>query len=136
MTIGMFDSGVGGLNLAHAVSTRLPDADMIYFGDTAHLPYGEKSTEAIIHYSTRIAQYLLSRGCQTLVIACNSASAAATQHLRGIMPDDINVIDVISPVVESLAQHYRNKRVGILATQATTDSQQYPQQPLMQFLVL
>lgn len=128
MCIGIFDSGVGGLNLAHQIMQLLPDADMIYFGDTAHLPYGEKSKSAIINYSSMIADYLLSRGCTTLVIACNSASAAAKDHLQHNIKKSINIIDVISPVASHVAKEYKHQSIGILATQATIDSGQYPKE--------
>ena len=75
--IGVFDSGIGGLTVAHAIKKLLPNEQMIYFGDTAHLPYGDKSEAAIQAYSVRIANVLLKKGCKVIVIACNSASSAA-----------------------------------------------------------
>ena len=75
--IGVYDSGIGGLTVAHAIRQLLPNESMIYFGDTAHLPYGDKSEAAIQAYSIKIADILLKKGCKVIVIACNSASSAA-----------------------------------------------------------
>ena len=75
--IGIFDSGVGGLTVAHAIKQVLPEESMIYFGDTAHLPYGEKSPEAILHYAERITRFLMEQHCKMVVIACNTASSVA-----------------------------------------------------------
>src|SRR3990167_6763299 len=73
--IGIFDSGIGGLTVAHAIVKHLPKENLIYFGDTAHLPYGDKSTAAIQAYSVKIAHMLLQQECKLILIACNSASA-------------------------------------------------------------
>ena len=128
MCIGIFDSGVGGLNLSHQITQLRPNADIIYFGDTAHLPYGEKSKSAIITYAAAISNYLLSHGCTTLVIACNSASAAAKNYLQKNIDKSIHIVDVISPVAAYVAQHHQHQSIGILATQATINSQQYPKE--------
>ena len=74
--IGLFDSGIGGLTVARAIRERLPKEKLIYFGDTAHLPYGDKSPDSIKYYSIRIAQFLLDSNCKMIVIACNTASAS------------------------------------------------------------
>ena len=75
--IGIFDSGIGGLTVADAIRKKLPQENLIYFGDTAHLPYGEKSADAIRYYALRISKFLLDKHCKLIVIACNSASSAA-----------------------------------------------------------
>jgi glutamate racemase len=80
--IGIFDSGIGGLTVAHAIQRLLPNESMVYFGDTAHLPYGDKSEAAIQAYSIKIADVLLMKGCKVIVIACNSASSAAYELLK------------------------------------------------------
>jgi len=80
--IGIFDSGIGGLTVARAVKNELPKEQLVYFGDTAHLPYGDKSTAAIQAYSIKITQVLLNKGCKLILIACNSASAAAYDLVR------------------------------------------------------
>ena len=73
--IGIFDSGIGGLTVAHAIAQLLPNEQIIYFGDTAHLPYDDKSADAIQHYSAKITDFLLQRNCKIIVIACNTASS-------------------------------------------------------------
>ena len=80
--IGVFDSGVGGLTVAHAIRQLLPGERIIYFGDTAHLPYGDKSEEAIRGYSRRITEFLMGFDAKLVLIACNSASASAYEHLN------------------------------------------------------
>ncbi len=80
--IGIFDSGIGGLTVARAVAQALPDERLVYFGDTAHLPYGDKSTAAIQAYAVKICDLLLRQQCKVILIACNSASAAAYELVR------------------------------------------------------
>ena len=97
--IGLFDSGVGGLTVAHALHTMLPNEKLIYFGDTAHLPYGDKSSEAILNYSIGITDFLLKKKCKVIMIACNSASAIAYEEVKAHVGDRAEVINVIDPVV-------------------------------------
>ena len=80
--IGIFDSGIGGLTIAHAIKQKLPNENIIYFGDTKHLPYGEKSNEAIKHYSLKIAKFLKENNCKVIIIACNSASSVAYEFIK------------------------------------------------------
>ena len=80
--IGIFDSGIGGLTIAHAIKNKLPNESLIYFGDTKHLPYGEKSEQAIKDYSLKIAEFLKNNNCKAIIIACNSASSAAYYHIK------------------------------------------------------
>lgn len=97
--IGLFDSGVGGLTVANAIRQILPDESLVYFGDTAHLPYGDKSAESIVGYSEKIAGFLLEKGVKLILIACNSASASAYPALREKFGDRVILMDVIEPVV-------------------------------------
>lgn len=122
--IGVFDSGVGGLTVARAIQTLLPNERLIYFGDTKHLPYGEKSKEAIAGYALRITQFLLEQNCKAIVIACNSATAAAGEEIRKFVGDRALVVDVISPVAEKVAFEIHSK-VGVIATKATVNSGLY-----------
>src|SRR5918993_2807848 len=104
--IGIFDSGIGGLTVAHAIKKLLPLEDMIYFGDTAHLPYGDKSEAAIQAYSIRIANVLLQKGCKVIVIACNSASSAAYELLKEYVRKDTHIINVIDPMVAQVGREF------------------------------
>lgn len=120
--IGIFDSGTGGLTVAQAVKKLLPNEDMIYFGDTAHLPYGDKSATTIQSYSIKITNALLDRGCKVILIACNSASAAAFDLVKEYVGSRAYVVNVIDPVIEHLADHYQGKRVGLIGTLQTVNS--------------
>lgn len=122
--IGIFDSGVGGLTVTGAIRELLPNESLVYFGDTAHLPYGEKSVEAIVRYSTAITQFLLAKRVKFVVIACNSASASAYSHLLSAFGERVLILDVINPVVDYIAkQHY--SKVGIIGTKRTIESRSY-----------
>lgn len=122
--IGIFDSGVGGLTVAKEIKRLLPNEDLIYFGDTKHLPYGEKSREAIVGYSTKITNFLLGKNCKAIVIACNSATANALQEVIELVADRVPVIDVINPVAEKVSYEIHNN-VGVIATKATVNSGLY-----------
>lgn len=122
--IGIFDSGVGGLTVAKEIKRLLPHEDLIYFGDTKHLPYGEKSQEAIIGYVTKITEFLLQKKCKAIVIACNSATANALQEVLELVNHHVPVIDVINPVAEKVAYEIHNN-VGVIATKATVNSGLY-----------
>ncbi len=126
--IGVFDSGIGGLTVASAIRKRLPGESILYFGDTAHLPYGDKSPELIRHYSAHITHYLLSRGCKAIVIACNTATSHAAGTVADVCGPDIPVINVIDPVAQAIASEERlkGKRVGIIGTKGTVDARMYP----------
>jgi glutamate racemase len=124
--IGLFDSGVGGLTIASAIRHLLPAENMIYFGDTAHLPYGDKSKETIIQYSLAITGFLLSQGCKVILIACNSASSNAFEEVREYVKDRATVMNVIDPVVESVCVEEGIKNVGVIGTKATIGSGMYP----------
>ena len=83
--IGIFDSGIGGLTVANAIKKKLPNENIIYFGDTQHLPYGEKSEKAIQNFSKKIIDFLVSKKCKIIIIACNSASAVAKQKITHLI---------------------------------------------------
>ena len=119
--IGIFDSGIGGLTVAHAMAQAMPAERMLYFGDTAHMPYGDRSAELVRSYSTRIARFLAEEGCKAVVIACNSASATAKEAVEEELGPDIPVIDVVTPVVGDLSRR-AVERVGIIGTRATVGS--------------
>lgn len=122
--IGIFDSGVGGLTVAHAIKQILPGENLIYFGDTAHLPYGDKSEEAIRNYSQRITEFLLEHNSKVVLIACNSASASAFESLKKEFHDKTILIDVINPVVDYMATRNFNK-IGVIGTKRTISSGTY-----------
>ena len=123
--IGIFDSGIGGLTVAYAIRQMLPLESMIYFGDTAHLPYGDKSEAAIQAYSIKIADVLLKKGCKVIVIACNSASSAAYELLKEYVNREVKVINVIDPMVEWVAQNLSGKNIGLIGTKRTVNSSIY-----------
>jgi len=123
--IGLFDSGVGGLTVANAIRQSLPNEKLIYFGDTQHLPYGDKSPETIQNYSKRIAEFLLEKKCKAIVIACNTASAHAHQTVLSIANDNALVLDVINPVVEHVVAYAKSNTVGIIGTKGTINSHTY-----------
>lgn len=122
--IGVFDSGVGGLTVAKEIKRLLPQEDIIYFGDTKHLPYGEKSKEAIVQYSKQITQFLLDQNCKAIVIACNTATANALPEVLELVDGRVPVIDVINPVAEKVSYEIHNN-VGVIATKATVNSGLY-----------
>jgi len=107
--IGIFDSGVGGLTVAHAIRQILPGEKLIYFGDTAHLPYGDKSKDTITRYSREISNFLIEKKCKTIVIACNSASATAYEELKKEFEGTAIVMNVIDPVVNHLRKELRKE---------------------------
>ena len=123
--IGLFDSGVGGLTVASAIKSVLPNESMIYFGDTAHLPYGDKSRETIIQYSLSIAKFLLDKGCKIILIACNSASSNAFSEIRAFVGDRAEVLNVIDPVVEHVGNDNSINSIGVIGTKATINSGSY-----------
>lgn len=125
--IGIFDSGIGGLTVAHAIQKALPNESMIYFGDTAHLPYGDKSAAAIQAYSIKIADVLLKMNCKVIVIACNSASSAATELLKEYVGKRAHIINVIDPMVSLVVNKFSGKQVGLIGTKRTVQSNVYAQ---------
>lgn len=124
-SIGIFDSGVGGLTVANAISRLLPNEKIIYFGDTEHMPYGEKSSELIQEFSIKISKYLIEvKQCKAIVIACNTASAMAYSYLKENYLGKVPIINVIDPMIELIVSE-RFKNVGIIATRGTIASNVY-----------
>jgi len=123
--VGIFDSGIGGLTVAKAVKILLPEEHIIYFGDTAHLPYGDKSTAAIQAYSIKICDIFLQRNCKVILIACNSASAAATDLVKEYVGKRAKVFNVIEPVVNYIRETYQKTSIGLIGTKQTVGSKVY-----------
>lgn len=123
--IGVFDSGIGGLTVANAIRKVLPNESLIYFGDTAHMPYGDKSAEAIKYYSLKIGKFLQSQGCKAIVIACNTASSLGFADLQEFLGDSLPILNVIDPVVDFCATQKHYKKIGVIATKATIKSDIY-----------
>lgn len=121
--IGIFDSGIGGLTVAKAIKETLPNEQIVYFGDTVHMPYGDKSSHAIKTYSKRITRFLLKQNCKAIVIACNSASTVASKLLSREL--NIPVINVIDPTVEMVAKSKKSKVIGLIGTKKTVSSGVY-----------
>jgi glutamate racemase len=122
--IGIFDSGVGGLTVAHAIKQILPGENLVYFGDTAHLPYGDKSAESIRFYSRRITEFLLQHNAKVVVIACNSASASAFECLKEEFSGKTIILDVIDPVIDYISTRSYTK-IGVIGTKRTISSGTY-----------
>lgn len=121
--IGIFDSGIGGLSVARAIINRLPAESLHYFGDSANIPYGSKPASTIRQYSLDICQYLIEKGCKAIVVACNTASAAALPALRQRWPG-LPIVGM-EPAVKPGAQATRTGVVGVMATAGTFKSQRY-----------
>jgi glutamate racemase len=118
--IGVFDSGVGGLTVVKEIVKRLPGERIIYFGDTANVPYGEKTAEELIRLADNIAAFLVARGVKAVVDACNSTSAVALEYLQERY--DVPFIGVIEAGVKGALNATKNGKVGIIATKPTIDS--------------
>ncbi len=121
--IGIFDSGVGGLTVFKSVREHFPKEDIVYFGDTARVPYGPKSPNTIIDYSIQNARFLLQQNIKILVVACNTSSAVAIPSLRKLT--DIPIIGVIEPGAEQAVLHSSKGRIGVIGTEGTIRSCAY-----------
>jgi len=121
--LGVFDSGIGGLTVARAVFERLPHESVIYFGDTARVPYGPKSPDTVRRYSGEILAYLLARGVKALVVACNTISAQALDFLRERSP--VPLVGVIEPGARAAVQGTRSGKIGVIGTAGTIASGAY-----------
>ena len=121
--IGVFDSGVGGLTVLRALVDRIPEADYLYFGDTARLPYGSKSAATVAHYAVGAVRYLQDQGAELLVIACNTATALALDEIKSAA--GVEVIGVIEPGAEAAAAASRKRKVVVIGTDATISSHAY-----------
>jgi glutamate racemase len=122
-TIGVFDSGFGGLTVLKALLEVIPGADFVYFGDTARLPYGSKSVDTVARYAVESSRYLESHGAQLLVIACNTATALALDRITAA--SHVPVIGVVEPGADSAAAASKNKRIVVIGTEATVSSHAY-----------
>jgi glutamate racemase len=121
--IGVFDSGFGGLTVLKALLEVVPEADYLYFGDTARLPYGSKSVETVARYAVEAAHYLESHGAELLVIACNTATALALDRITGAA--HVPVVGVVEPGAEAAAAASKNKKIVVVGTEATVCSHAY-----------
>ena len=121
--IGVFDSGIGGLTVVRSLMERLPFEDIIYFGDTARVPYGIKSVETINRYALQITEFLIKKDVKLLIVACNTMAAVAYQAIRDLSP--VPVLEVIEASAKSAAQDTRNKSIGVIGTPATINSNAY-----------
>jgi glutamate racemase len=122
--IGVFDSGLGGLTVLQALADLLPSEHLVYLGDTARYPYGPRSRDELQRFSVEIADLLLEHGVKMIVVACNSATAAALDLLRDSY--DVPVIGVVEPGVRAAVKATRSGHVGVIGTQMTADSKIYP----------
>lgn len=121
--IGVFDSGVGGLTVAREIMRHLPNENIVYFGDTARVPYGSKSKDNIIRYSRQIIHFLKTKGVKAIVIACNTASALALDVVRE--ESDIPIIGVVEPGARAALSVTETKKIGVIGTEATVRSAMY-----------
>jgi glutamate racemase len=124
-SIGVFDSGFGGLTVLKALLEVVPEADYLYFGDTARLPYGSKSVETVAKYACEAARFLEQQGAELLVIACNTATALALPRIRSTAT--VNVVGVVEPGAERALAASRTKKVVVIGTEATISSHAYKQ---------
>ncbi|MBZ4687306.1 MAG: glutamate racemase [Clostridia bacterium] len=118
--IGIFDSGVGGLSIVEEVFKQIPDADIIYFGDTAHVPYGPRPAEELIRFADEITHFLIREGAGVIIDACNSTSSVALDHLQEKYSNPI--IGVIMPGIKSAIKLTKNGRIGVIGTETTIKS--------------
>jgi glutamate racemase len=125
LPVAVFDSGVGGLTVLHECLVSLPHEDFLYLGDTGRFPYGERSPEELMRFSRELADILLERGTKLIVVACNSATAAAVPALCAELAGRVPVVGVVTPESRLAAAATRNGRVGLIATPATVESGAY-----------
>ena len=122
MSIGIFDSGLGGITALNVIKKDYKQKNIVFYGDTCHLPYGDKSSKQIISYSMEIVNYLINKGVEVIVIACNSATSNALDSLKEKY--DIPIIGVIDPAIKKLLS-IGSKKVGVIATETTIKSNKY-----------
>lgn len=118
--IGVFDSGVGGLTVAREIMRQLPNERIVYFGDTARVPYGSKSPETVTRFSRQIVRFLQTQGVKAIVVACNTASACALEELEKEV--ELPMIDVVKPGAHAAIEATHNGKIGVIATEATIGS--------------
>jgi glutamate racemase len=124
LSIGVFDSGMGGLTVLRALRARLPSESFVYLGDTARLPYGTKSPDTVKQYAMQMARLLVERRIKALVVACNTATTAALPHLQSMLPD-IPVLGVVAPGAQAAVAATKKQSIAVLATETTIASQAY-----------
>jgi len=124
--IGIFDSGIGGLTVVKSVLRLMPNENIVYFGDTARVPYGSKSNETVVEYSIQAANFLLRKNIKLLVVACNTASSVALKELRKFLT--IPVIGMIEPGAKMALQESKKGIVGVIGTRATINNKAYAQE--------
>jgi glutamate racemase len=129
--IGIFDSGVGGLTVVRAILEQVPGYDIVYFGDTAHTPYGTKSADTVIGYTIKNIEFLLSQGAKVIVIACNTASSVATAEV--LKRFSVPIFEVITPAVEQALQISKKFNFGVIGTRATVNSGIYEKKILEKY---
>jgi glutamate racemase len=125
--IGIFDSGIGGLTVAQTISNLMPNENIVYFGDTAHTPWGDKSQAVIQAYCLKICDFLLEYNCKCIVMACHTASSAAFELVQDYVGDKACVLNVIDPVVHHIGEYHGNKKIGLIGTKQTVRSNTYKQ---------
>lgn len=126
--IGVFDSGVGGLTVVKRLIASLPNENIVYFGDTARVPYGSKSNETVIEYSIQNTKYLMQKNVKAVVVACNTASSIAIEVLKKEF--DFPIIGMIEPGASSAISNTKNNKVGVIGTRATINNKAYSNQIL------
>lgn len=124
LPIGLFDSGMGGLTVLHELINQLPNESFLYLGDTARLPYGTKSQATVLHYAKHMTELLINRGIKLLVIACNTATAAALPELQRLHPE-LPIIGVVEPGAQAAIAATNNNHIALLATETTIHSGVY-----------
>ncbi|MEG0906734.1 MAG: glutamate racemase [Cellulosilyticaceae bacterium] len=124
--IGIFDSGVGGLTVVKDVMKQLPNESIVYFGDTARVPYGSKSKGTVTKFSAQIIRFLIKQDVKAIIIACNTVNSNCIEELRAQFPD-IPISGVVEPGVAMALRTTKNKRIGVIGTEATINSGRYPE---------
>lgn len=123
--IGIFDSGLGGLTVAKRITELMPNESIVYFGDTAHTPWGDKSLSTIQAFSVKICDILLRHNCKCIVIACHTASTAAYELVQEYVGNQAHVFNVVDPVVNHISKFHANKKIGLIGTKQTVRSNSY-----------
>ena len=121
--IGVFDSGIGGLTVVKRFLSSLPNENIIYFGDTARVPYGSKSNSTVIEYSLQDARFLINKNVKAIVVACNTASSVAIDEIKKIF--EVPVIGMIGPGSKAAIKKTKNKKIGVIGTRATISNSAY-----------
>ncbi|HEY4717151.1 MAG TPA: glutamate racemase [bacterium] len=122
-SIGIFDSGIGGITVLRAIRRLLPDENIVYLGDTARVPYGNRSPDTILRYSRENTRFLMEKGIKILVVACNTSSSIALDYLRATLP--VSVVGVVEPAAAKAVSLSKTGRIGVIGTAATIRSMAY-----------